>query len=331
MRFITSLLGAGFLSILFVSSAAGQAQRTFVSANGNDGNSCGHTDPCRTFAEAVSQTSPGGEVIVLDSAGYGPFTIKQAITIEAPGGLYAGISVSSGDGIDVSAGPSDSVVLRGLTVNNKGGSGSGIVFNSGNELYVEGCLVTGFSSATGIAAVGPGDLMVKDSTVRGNGTGISVQPSAAAMAAIQRVSAEANSTGLSFTGPITATLDLCSFLCNEFVGLSAGDGSSVTVRGSIASGNTRGFAAHAKTSLPVQLNLENCVASNNADAGFIVGPDIVGPDMPSFVGRVSNSTITHNGTGLSVIGPGVLLSRGNNTVEGNQTDVSGKIASYSPK
>jgi hypothetical protein len=48
--------------------------------------------------------------------------------------------------------------------------------------------------------------------------------------------------------------------------------------------------------------------------------------------RVSNSTVTNNGTGLSQGGPGgVLLSRGNNTVEGNGTDTSRTIGSYTAK
>jgi len=75
--------------------------------------------PCRTFGQAISQTNQGGEVIVLDSAGYGPTTINKAISLIAPPGVYAGISVFTGDGIDIQAGSSDTVIVRGLTVNDQ--------------------------------------------------------------------------------------------------------------------------------------------------------------------------------------------------------------------
>jgi hypothetical protein len=70
-------------------------------------------------------------VVVLDSAGYGAFAITQAVTVQAPPGVYAGISVFSGDGITINAGGSDTVILRGLTVNNQGSNGNGILFNYG--------------------------------------------------------------------------------------------------------------------------------------------------------------------------------------------------------
>ena len=68
-------------------------QRTFVASTGNDLNSCILTAPCRGFAHAITQTNLGGEVIVLDSAGYGPVTITQSVSIIAPAGVYAGVSV----------------------------------------------------------------------------------------------------------------------------------------------------------------------------------------------------------------------------------------------
>src|SRR5260370_42406683 len=103
----------------------------FGSGGGRDSNPCSRTGPWRTFGQAISQTNAGGEVVVLDSAGYGVFTISSAVSITAPPGVYAGISVFSGDGIDINAGASDIVILRGLTGNNQGSSGSGLVFNGG--------------------------------------------------------------------------------------------------------------------------------------------------------------------------------------------------------
>src|SRR5215831_7904358 len=104
---ITASLLASSLLLIVASSASAQVQRTFVSGLGSDGNPCSRTAPCRTFPQAVSQTNSGGEVYVLDSAGFGAFTITKPVSIVAPQGVTAGISVFSGDGITINAGASD--------------------------------------------------------------------------------------------------------------------------------------------------------------------------------------------------------------------------------
>src|SRR5262245_2610773 len=104
-------------------SAFAAAQRTFVASYGlttNPAFHCSLTKPCRAFAEAISVTGSKGEVVVLDSAGYGPVAITKSVSIIAPPGIYAGISVISGDGVTVNA-PGAVVVLRGLFINGQGG------------------------------------------------------------------------------------------------------------------------------------------------------------------------------------------------------------------
>ena len=49
--------------------AHGAAQRTFVASTGVDTNPCSLVAPCRSFAQAATQTNSKGEIIVLDSAG----------------------------------------------------------------------------------------------------------------------------------------------------------------------------------------------------------------------------------------------------------------------
>src|SRR5689334_17771785 len=89
------------------------SQRTFVASYGIDTAPCSLPQPCRQFARALTQTLAGGEIIVLDSAGYGPVTIAQNVSIVAPAGIYAGISVFSGNGVTIAA-PATKVKLRGL-------------------------------------------------------------------------------------------------------------------------------------------------------------------------------------------------------------------------
>jgi len=306
MKISMIALSSVVLLVFHASTSLAQSQRTFVSGLGNDANPCTRSAPCRNFAQAVSQTSTGGEVVALDSAGYGPFAITQAVSIIAPPGVYAGISVFSGDGIDINAGASDTVVLRGLTVTSQGSTGSGIVFNSGGTLHIEGCVVSGFRatpSAAGIGFVGPGNLLVEDSTARANTFGILVAPS---------------------SGTAVASIDHVRMVGGTGEGLHVASGAKVVVRNSIASGGGAGFVVIAGTVSPAELNIENCVASNN----FGTGVDATSISGVATV-RLSNSTITDNGGGL--FNNGVLLSRGNNTVEGNGTDISGTIGSYSAK
>src|SRR5262249_44812805 len=102
----------------------------------------------------------------LDSAGYAAFTVTQPISIVASPGVTAGISTFSGNGITINAGTSDVVVLRGLSVNNQGSTGNGIIFENGGMLHVENCTVSGFSQGSGLLPLSPGELDVKDSTFR---------------------------------------------------------------------------------------------------------------------------------------------------------------------
>jgi hypothetical protein len=282
-----------------------------VSGLGNDGNPCSRTAPCRTFPQAISQTNGGGEIYVLDSAGYAAFTITKPVSIVAPPGVTAGISVFPGeDGVTINAGASDTVILRGLTINNQGSiGGSGIVFNTGGTLHVENCVVNGFintGASSGINFLAGANLEVKDSIFRGNRNGIVVHPaSGTAQAVIEQVRLE-----------------------NGGVGLFVLEGSTVTVRNSLASGSIGGgFAAAASFAASAELDIENCVASNN---GFGIGASSLATGVATV--RVSNSTVTHNGIGLNnQSAPAVILSRGNNTVEGNTINTAGTIGSYSAK
>ncbi len=118
---------------LALAPAAFAAQRTFVSTSGSDSNACSLAAPCRSFATALVQTDVNGEIIVLDSGGYGTVTVNKAVKIQSPAGVYAGLSVASGTGITVNA-PGATVVLRGLTVNGQGGT-TGITFSAGSKLH----------------------------------------------------------------------------------------------------------------------------------------------------------------------------------------------------
>jgi hypothetical protein len=95
--------------------------------------------PCRTLTYAYGQTSAGGEINILDAAGFGTLNITGSISIIGNG--TAGILVPSGGiGITINAGASDAVNLRGLIIGGAGVGGIGIQFLSGKSLVVENCV-----------------------------------------------------------------------------------------------------------------------------------------------------------------------------------------------
>jgi parallel beta helix pectate lyase-like protein len=259
--------------------------RVFVSGLGNDANPGSITSPKRSFASALTVTDPGGEIIVLDSAGYGPVTINKAVSIISPTGVYAGVTVTSGDGITVSAGASDKVILRGLTISGAGGA-NGINITSAGAVHVESCVVSGMSN-TGIVdssrSTSPLRIFINDTIVRENsGYGIDLETNGVIMASIDRCRAEGNG-----------------------VGVQVFHNSQATIRDSVIAENGTGmligFAGPA-------VSVETCAVSHNESDGINLGAGTV---------RVSNSIITDNGgVGFHNFN-GTFDSRGNNTVQGN--------------
>ena len=277
------------LVVCLVWSVYGHAiPRTFVSTNGDDSNNCSRNNACRTFSRAVQQVDPHGEVIALNSGGFGRFTADKSVTVMAAPGIFAGVSAGNGEtAVTIAAANGDTVVLRGLTLRgtfNISQTNFGIMGGSSNvSVHVERCSLSGFG--IGIGAIGTGQLFVKDTTFKNSGSGIQ---------AIGR-----------------ATFDNCRIEGNG-TGLLAGVGSTVTIRRSVAANNGQAFTAGGSGT---QLNIDDCMVSNNVDG---IRSDSVGS-----VVRVTNTTVTGNTTGLLSFG-GALLSRSpaTNTVEGNLTNGS---------
>src|ERR1039457_3714481 len=135
-------VGLGIHGSLSAGPAQAQNARSFVSGHGSDAAACTLAAPCRTLAAAFAVTNAGGEIDVLDPAGYGALTINKAISIVNDGVGTAGVIVPSGGiGITISAGTNDAVSLRGLSVEGGGVGATGIKFNAGKSLTVENCVI----------------------------------------------------------------------------------------------------------------------------------------------------------------------------------------------
>jgi hypothetical protein len=230
------------LLTLTVGPALTGVQRTFVASMGDDAALCSIAAPCRSFAAAILRTTPGGEIIVQDSAGYGPVVVTRPVSIIAPPGVYAGISVFSGSGIVVNPG-SGRVTLRGLTINGLGGN-VGIHYQTGDALYVDRTVVTGFGNTGLQATLGSGGaLFVSDSTFRDNLYGALLAPSSAGLQVrIARSRFERNATGIGFTGSGTTAVIQDSLVNEGTIGVNlqasaTGAVSNVLLRGSTIAKN----------------------------------------------------------------------------------------------
>lgn len=211
-----------------------QNNRSFVSSQGSDNNPCTLAAPCRTLAQAVSQTNAKGEVAVLNTAGYGPVTITQAINIVNEDGVEAGVTATSGDGVTITAEPGDVVTLRGLTITGGGTGGNGINFASGAGLQIENCNISGFTQS-----------------------GIIVQPNAAAKFTITDTVAFNNGTaGISISVP-SGTLD-------SITGMLARD--TLINNGT---NNGGGLQISNPNNTGLQITLTNSIVSNNTGSGVL--------------------------------------------------------------
>lgn len=302
-------------------------QRSFVASDGLDTNACTRTAPCRSFGTAIGQTLAGGEVIVLDSAGYGPLTITGPISLIAPAGVYAGISVSSGPGILVTAGSSDVVVLRGLSINNIGGGTSGIVASTGLRVMIDRCSISGFSSGAGIALTTAAltDLDVTDTLVRDNSVGVQLATSGIlSQVTLSRVRIESNLTGVDVTGSSVFFRLIDSTIAN-------GNGDAIHInplasrtvrfdvqRGEIVGNNIAINASAANASVRINGIINDVLVAENGSFGIVANASGAGA---SALLSVTNSVIRYNGSGLRSAGTGAIMSK-NNLITDNAFDIA---------
>lgn len=295
---IPSIIRVGALAALTAltlvgPSAFGQATRTWVSGVGDDANPGSRTAPCKTFAGVISKTAPAGEINVLDPGGFGTVTITKSITIDG-GSNIAGVLAAGTNGIVISSGSADVVTLKNLDIDGVGTGLNGIQILNAAEVHIENCSIYGFTQK-GIDFA-PGStcrLYVKNCYIKDCVQGgVHSHPSAASV----------------------VTLTKCHLLGNLF-GFRAESLTTATLTDCTASGNMNNGVVTAATSSPLLVNVDGCTVTDNGVYG------VVSTGAGSTV-RISNNTISQNGTGISFLSGGLLVSYGNNRILGNTTNGS---------
>jgi hypothetical protein len=212
---------------LAVAPANAQATRTWVSGVGDDANPCSRTAPCKTFAGAISKTAPAGEINVLDPGGFGGVTITKSITISSEG-FEAGVLVSGTNGINVSAGANDVIVLSGLDIEGLGTGLDGVKVFSASSVFIIKCKIHHFtgSGVNMTSNVANSRVNIRDSIIFQNGTGVTVAGNGVAnIGSLINTQIDTNTTaGLAITGAGNIAQFANSFLANSGTNLKLTSG-----------------------------------------------------------------------------------------------------------
>jgi len=292
------------LSLPAATDATAAGQRSFVSGSGVDAGTCTPAVPCRSFGYAITQTNSGGEVIVLDSAGYGPVAITKSVSIIAPAGVYAGITVpASGTGVTIAT-AGIKVALRGLTINSTGASGYGIRMTNGDELVVDNCVVSNFADFN---------------------SGIAVSIETAAIAKIAGTVISDSSFGVVAGFGVTMNITNSQVINSiregiEINGGAAGTTTNVFIDDTLATGigalsycidnfATSGATGNITATRVTVTTCQNAITSEPSGTGTVT---------------VSNSMVTGSLRGFYQTS-GTFNSLGNNHVNGNTVDKAGTI------
>jgi hypothetical protein len=309
---LLALLVTAIACSLFAASAQAERARVFVASYGSDSNPCTFGSPCKTFQNAVSVVADHGEVTAIDSAGFGPVTItNKSVTISSPDGVEAGIAVASGDnGITINAGSTDTIVLRGLTIDGAGVGYNGIVFNSGGNLVVKNCVLQ--------------DFVGNDST--GNGILIAPASGTITFTIVDTIVTNSVNAGILYlppSGSATATgvIDHVVVTGSEnagiaALGLASGGSAAISISNSVISNNTENTQAYGVVASrgSITMTLDNDEISYNFDGIENNGGTMV-------LGR---STITNN-SDAGIYNGGTIDTFLNNQIyaNGNSNAVGG--------
>jgi hypothetical protein len=300
------------VTAMFSASGGGEpSTQTFVSATlGSDSNPCTRSAPCLTFAAALAQTTAGGEIDVLDPGDFGPVTITKAISIDGDATGVAGTIPPPGtSGVTISAGAGDPIHLRGLAFDGVNASGiSGIVFTSGARLHIENCVFQGFTASGITFSPGAGSatttqLVVQDTTILNNATGLLIRPTGgmAANIVLRRLHIDNNIgeglrvDGTGGSGAIFATITDSTASLNAGNGINAvsGPGNATVI-------------------------VQRVVAALNGSAGILSNQTNGGTANVT----VGGSALYANAVSVRATGGASLLTNSDNQVTGNASNGS---------
>lgn len=168
------VLAVALLALGATVSPAWAQPKIFIASTGSDANDGSRGSPKRSLQAAHDAVDANGEIVILDTAGYGAVTITKGLGVVVPPGVNGFVTVTTvnGSGITINAGASDLVTLRGLIVEGPGNSGNGILAASVGTLVVEDTTVRNFFNGLGVNSTVDTRLVVRGGAMRNNYYGV---------------------------------------------------------------------------------------------------------------------------------------------------------------
>lgn len=254
-----------------MATAHAQLAKIFVASTGNDASDGSRGAPKRNFQAAHNAVAAGGQIVVLDTAGYGRLSINKSVAITVPPGVNAFVTALPGNnGINIDAG-TNTVSLRGLIVEGGHDSAGILAFNVGS-LSIEDCTVRNFDRGIYVINFTALKFYLANTVVRGCATaGLDFE----------------TGTDVAISGVATD----CHFDQQSGIAVlakSSGASSSVdlTLGDCVMSGNGTGVKSDGSTAI---VRLDNCSVTSN-------GTGTTTANGGGLFSRVNN-TIEHNSAG----------------------------------
>ena len=243
---------AAFLMLAFMPGPVWALPKVFVASTGNDADDGARTRPKRAFQAAHDAVDAGGQIVVLDTAGYGTVEITKSISIVVPPGVTGFVTAPSNAqfGIKVQAGPSDIVTLRGLIVEGTASTVRGIYARGGGTLVVEDTTVRNVQDGITVDA-GDHDmrLIVRGGAIRNTNEGVFLHTSSSNLnvdAAVTDMEVTATAIAFRADNAVGAGTRLVASRCavsgaTDSVFLSSGTNAQVVADGCTVSSNAKVF------------------------------------------------------------------------------------------
>lgn len=334
---VSSIALAAALACLPVQAA----RSVFVSSTGMDQQvlpfrpgvaraTCDLARPCRTFQYAYDVVDPGGEIVALDTADYGPVAIAKSVAIIGNPGIVARISVATGNGVTIAA-PFVEVVLRNLNIEGAGGQ-DGVHMTEGASLTLEHCVVSNFR-LTGVAVVSDGGRVTRvrivGSVMRENFVGAFISGRDVSADIVDsrfmgngnsglRVASTSGTASASVSGSVASGNGASGFVATSFSGTAR----ISLIRATASNNGGNGFMTEALgAGASAQMTVSGSMAGSNAGAGFLNSASLGRSVM-----TVGGSAASGNSTGFlndAAAGANATFeSLGNNIVTENTSGVS---------
>jgi Right handed beta helix region len=296
------IVSFAMLTLTLIGSASAQVTNTYVAVSGSDANPCTISQPCATVTRGVSAVDAGGKVLIIENGDYQQFSIFKSVTVAAANGIHASINATVGFAIfNNGLQPTDSITISNLNLVALNPDSSGISNFLGGSMFIENCSFYGFKD--GVISLRAGRTYVTNSTFRKNISGITTSGPPPGEEGLGRV-----------------TVDSCKFEANE-MGINAFNRVLMNVRNStIAGSTTTGLWVRSSTAnFMGEVIVDNCQINHNT-IGILANGTSGGVAAVS----LSRSTITRNRqAGISLQGMGYAYSFGNNSIFGNNPDITG--------